>query len=110
MGDFPNAKVISANEVEAAAEAGHSELTVSGGAVVTPLARERAAALGVNLVTTTVRARTADRQTLEDKAREVSRRVIAAHGGDPGMLEDVVKTVLKRMSGDCPCGKHGSHK
>ncbi len=111
MGDMHRTRVVSAGDIEMAAETGGSELFVPVGSIVTPLARERADALGVavNMTSnpTSPLERPSGEMSLEEKAREVTAKVIARHGGDPSMLDDMTQTVLKRMSGDCPCGKHG---
>ncbi|MCZ7534106.1 MAG: hypothetical protein M5U23_12030 [Acidimicrobiia bacterium] len=111
MGDLHNTRVVSAGDIEMAAESGRSELFVPVGSIVTPLARERADALGVtvNMTSnpTSPLGRPTGEMSLEAKAREVTAKVIARYGGDPSMLDDMTQTVLKRMSGNCACGEHG---
>ncbi|MEZ5176371.1 MAG: hypothetical protein R2823_09230 [Acidimicrobiia bacterium] len=113
MTDSADGRLVSAAHIDAASEAGMAELTLPPGTVVTPLARERADALGVALkvgsATVSTPAAGTSRTALEAKAREVAARVVAKEGGDPAMVDSLVRTALDRMGRDCPCGKHGSH-
>lgn len=111
MSEFSGGQLVSGEQVEAAAAMGHSELSIPVGAVITPLARERAEALGVAFSSSVKSAQAAGhaakRAAMEAKAREIVARVVADQGGDPSMVDDMVKTVLQRMSRDCKCGDHG---
>lgn len=110
MHEFSGRNVISGDQIEAAAEMGRSELVIPAGALVTPLAHERAAALGISLSSSVAPDRqvghAARRAATEAKAREIVARVVADRGGNPSMVDGLVKTVMERMSGSCQCGDH----
>ncbi len=116
-------RVVTAAEVEAVSAEGRRELAVSDEDIVTPLARDRAVALGVSLVVealggaapsggaTAKRSGGSDlpRLVLESRARVMARRALLRRGGDLGRLEDVVSAVMSRLegahshSGSCGC-------
>lgn len=119
-------RVVTAGEVEAASAEGRRELAVSDEDIVTPLARDRAVALGVSLVAeamggaapgggaTPKRAGGSDlpRLVLESRARVMARRALLRRGGDLGRLEDVVSAVMSRLEGghhaeSCGCRHRG---
>jgi hypothetical protein len=122
-------QVLTAKEIEAVAVAadGDRRLTVADGVLVTPLARDRAAALGVTLVSGNGRAQatgagapapaTANggglaRLRAESVVRSVTRQVLLREGLGLGELESIVAAVLERLrdpsSGDgCGCGGSG---
>jgi len=110
MQEFSGRPVISGEQIEAAAEMGRSELVIPAGALITPLAHERAAALGISLSSSVAPDRhaghAARRAATQAKAREIVARVVADRGGDPSMVDDMVKTVMERMSSSCKCGDH----
>ncbi|HXF73561.1 MAG TPA: hypothetical protein VNO79_13265 [Actinomycetota bacterium] len=125
--------VLTAREVEAAAQAGTRTLAVEPGTVVTPLARDRAAALGLSISDAgpapaahgvdpgtpppgtglARRGRSGgadlDRLVLESRVRVVARRVLLRRGLGLGALEELVAAVIARLSapegGACPCGR-----
>ena len=124
--------VLTAREVEAAAQAGTRTLAVEAGTVVTPLARDRAAALGLSISDAgpapahgaepgtpppgsgpARRGRSGgadlDRLVLESRVRVVARRVLLRRGLGLGALDDLVAAVIARLSGAegraCPCGR-----
>ncbi len=127
-----NVRVLTAREVEAAAQGGARELAVEPGTVVTPLARDRAAALGVEIRDAAgpagggappppgpgERGRRrgpgepdVERLALESRVRIVARRVLLRRGEGLGALEELVAAVVARLSGPaadgraCPCGR-----
>jgi hypothetical protein len=106
MGDHK--RVISADEVEAAASDA-AEFEVPAGALVTPLARQRAAELGVALVTGTAAASASQpgsRVAMEAKARELAESAVAARGGGPSQVDELVAAVMRLLAEDCRCGEH----
>ncbi len=123
-------RILTAAQVEAAALEGRRELIVPNGAVVTPLAKDRAVALGVALmgeVTTSLSAPDGagaptpggeglrlsrrrrgsapdlDRLVLESKVRILARRALLRGGHGLGEVEDLVTAVMMRLyAGDRP--------
>jgi hypothetical protein len=122
-------RVLTAVEVEAAAGGGAREVRVPPGTIVTPLARDRAAALGVVLVDGTGpgpstpppapppapegrrRGRggvDVERLALESRVRILARRALLRRGQGLAQLEELVAAVMRRLSpegGACPCGE-----
>jgi hypothetical protein len=118
-------RVLTAVEVEAAAGGGAREVQVPPGTIVTPLARDRAAALGVVLVDGTGpgpstpppapegrrRGRggvDVERLALESRVRILARRALLRRGQGLAQLEELVQAVMRRLSpegGACPCGE-----
>lgn len=122
--------VLTAAQIEAAAQEGSRELPVADGTVVTPLARDRAVALGVALVPGATSA-TADasrehgllpprrggdsrvaRLALESRVRILARRTLLRRGAGLARLEDVVAAVLARLAEQegarCDCDGDGA--
>jgi hypothetical protein len=118
-------QVLTAKEIEAAAVAsdGDRRILVADGVLVTPLARDRAAALGVTLVsgnghgTIAASARTPAppapmatngdtlaRLRAESVVRSVTRQVLLREGLGLGPLEEVVGAVLDRLRSSAGCG------
>lgn len=100
--------LITESEVEAAAAAGKTRLHLSGGAVVTPLARDRAEELGVQLV---VGCSTTERECSPGPARAEEVRALVhavlARLSQPADDEEaVVSAVLQRLGGG-RCGGNG---
>ncbi|GEM_PF-2907563 len=113
-------RVVTVADVEAAAEAG-SSLVVDDHTIVTPLARDRAAALGVSLGGASTSAGMAEskraapsgagggdvrRLALESRVRIVARRMLLARGEGLGGLEELVAAVMARLGCGCGC-EHG---
>jgi hypothetical protein len=102
-------RVITAADVEAAAR-GDKSLSVEGGAIVTPLARDRASVLGVRVLegVSPPGEKTAPHSSslvLESKVRVAARRALLRSGRGLGELEDVVAQVMRRLGGGtCDCG------
>lgn len=122
--------VVTARDVEAVAREGGKELVVADAAIVTPLAKDRAVALGVVLVRQATcpapRVHHPDRcasagaavrgdegvrrLALESRVRIVARRTLLRRDGGLARLEDVVAAVLARVADDagaagaCGCG------
>ncbi len=117
-------RVLTAGQVDAAAQAGVRELAVEPGTLVTPLARDRAAALGVTIRDgpgptdggsppgreLRRRGRSGvdlDRLVLESRVRILARRALLRRGQGLGALEDLVAAVMTRLYSEveaCPCG------
>ena len=106
-------RVVTAAEVEAAAASGAS-IVVDEETVVTPLARDRAAVLGVSLggepAATTPAAQTrgssgtdVERLILESRVRMVARRALLARGRDLSGLDDLVEAVMAKLTCGCSC-------
>jgi hypothetical protein len=128
-------QVITAAEVEAAVANGSRQLVPENGALFTPLARDRAAALGMTILDGqppdrrgTVRSQTVPppavrttatpeldvkRLAVESKVRVVARRVLLRTGRGPGELESLVAAVMRRLdaeageAGGCGCENCG---
>jgi hypothetical protein len=124
-------RVITAAEVEAAAANGNRQLVTENGALLTPLARDRAAAVGLAIVdgpapvgpggvqpstrgprpgrATASPELDVKRLAVESKVRVAARRVLLRAGRSPGELEDVVQAVMRRLdaeaggAGGCGC-------
>jgi hypothetical protein len=116
--------VLTARDVEAAAQAGRSSCAVPTGTIVTPLAKDRAAALGVVLSEPAPAVRNdggmgrprsrgivqvnVERLALESRIRVVVRRVLLRRGLSLDGVEDLVAAVMARLGsvGDpgCACG------
>jgi hypothetical protein len=124
-------QVLTAKDIEATAVAanGDRRLAVAEGVLVTPLARDRAAALGVTLVSANGRGPSigggpmqAQAQTpsnggdlarlrAESVVRSVTRQVMLREGLGLGGLEPIVAAVLARLrapTAGCGCGCDGS--
>lgn len=97
--------LIAASQVEAAAAAGETRLDLPGGAVVTPLARERAEELGVQLVfgCSTTRREGASVPARAEEVRALVRAVLARVGESADLEEAVTAAVLRRLQGGCGC-------
>jgi hypothetical protein len=96
-------QVITAADVEAAAGGGKS-LQVEAGAMITALARDRAAELGVSIseaAPTAVSVST--NPALLAKVRSVTRQALLRSGRGLGDLDSVVSEVMRRLDG-CDCG------
>jgi hypothetical protein len=118
-------RVLTAADVEAAASNGDKSIAVADGVLVTPLARDRAVALGVSIADGTrlangpstgegviarreaparspqaTAAKDLDvaRLVLESRIRIVARRALLRNGRDLSGLEEVVRAVLARLS------------
>jgi hypothetical protein len=116
--------VLAAAEVEAAAN-GRGEITLNDSVLVTPLARDRATALGVRLVDSSggrpdrrsngeLTADDLARLRAESAVRSVARRVLLRQGVGLARLEDVVAAVLARLQtcgegAGCTCTAGGRH-
>jgi hypothetical protein len=100
-------RVIAAAEVEAAA-GGDKSVRVEAGAMVTPLARDRAAVLGVRIlegVSAPAEKAHSNILVLESKVRVAARRALLRSGRGLGDLEDLVAQVMRRLGGGaCDCG------
>jgi len=118
-------RLITAKQVESAAADGERSLPVAADDVVTPLARDRAAVLGVSLgdptsaaaqrgspagsqggVTAPVGQADVARLAAESRVRVVARRQLLRAGRGLGDLEEVVAAVIERVRSDggCLCG------
>ncbi len=109
-------RVVTAAEVEAAASSGAS-IVVDDTTLVTPLARDRAAVLGVSLGGDPVPSGPAEpagsaptssgpdieRLILESRVRTVARRTLLAHGRDLSGLEELVEAVMTKLGCGCDC-------
>jgi hypothetical protein len=118
-------RILTAGDVEAAASNGDKSIAVADGVLVTPLARDRAVALGVIIADGTrlahgprtgagvaarreaparspraTAAKDLDvaRLVLESRIRTVARRALLRNERDLSGLEDVVRAVLARLS------------
>jgi hypothetical protein len=104
-------RVLTAKDVEAAASGsdGHRQVVVGNGTLITPLARDRAAALGVALVAgndspaaPTPAAPVAGdglaQLRAESLLRSVARQVLLREGLGLGGLEEVVAAVKARLT------------
>lgn len=117
-------RVLTAADVEAAASNGDKSIAVDDEVLVTPLARDRAVALGVSIADGTrlnepstgagvvarqgaparfprpTAAKDVDvaRLVLESRIRIVARRALLRNGRDLYGLEDLVRAVLARLS------------
>jgi hypothetical protein len=117
--------VLTARDVEAVAAQGRRECAVASGTIITPLARDRAAALGVILSESAATASGDDggsarfrgqgilqvngeRLALESRIRVVARRALLSRGRSLDGLEDLVAAVRDRLGavgeGGCGCG------
>lgn len=107
--------LLTARDVEAAAASGVARLDVDG-RIVTPLARDRAVALGVVLGEETAAAATGDagscecardaagaRLRLESRVRAAARQVLLRERGSTAGLEEAVAAVVARLW-PCRCG------
>jgi hypothetical protein len=101
-------RVITSGDVEAAARSGR-DLVVDGTTLLTPLARDRAQALGVRIEEMQASGPTPEggvqvpRLVLESKVRVVARRLLLRSGASPAQLEEVVVAVMRRLDGECGC-------
>lgn len=91
--------LITESQVQAAAAAGKSRLELTGRAVVTPLARERAEELGVRLVIgcTTTGEKGSPCAARAAEVRALVRAVLARVGEPADLEEAVVSAVLRRL-------------
>lgn len=124
-------QVITAADVEAAVANGNRQLVAENGALLTPLARDRAAAVGLAIVDGQAAGGTGDAQpgplaprpvrataspeldikrlAVESKVRVAARRVLLRTGRSPAELENVVQAVMRRLeaeageAGGCGC-------
>jgi len=125
-------RVLTAAQIEAAAQEGWRELAVADGTVVTPLARDRAVALGLALVSAVASGAVGapaeddlpssgrrsgggtrvERLALESRVRILARRTLLRQGAGLARLEDVVASVLARLSeqegAGCGCDGDGA--
>jgi hypothetical protein len=120
-------QILTAKEIEAAAVAadGDRRLSVADGVLVTPLARDRAAALGVTLVSGNGRSVSVAASSppamanggglaqlrAESVVRSITRQVLLREGLGLGNLEEIVAAVLARLrnaTGQQGCGCGGS--
>lgn len=115
-------RVITVSDVEAAAGNGHKDIVPSDPVLVTPLARDRAAVLGVRIVDGPYAAHDAPateaanegvangrrrppapadvgRLVLESKVRTITRRLLLRRGHGFTELEDIVAAVMSRLEG-----------
>jgi len=112
-------RVVTAAEVEAAAQEGAS-LLIDDDTIVTPLARDRAEALGVSLggasaaavasrrdVASTPGPVDVKRLVLESRVRMLARRKLLARGEGLAGLEDLVAAVMERLGCGCGCERGG---
>jgi len=101
--------LITESEVEAAAAAGKTRLHLSGGAVVTPLARDRAEELGVQLVIgcSTTAGECSSGPGRAEEVRTLVRAVLARLNEPADLEEAVVSAVLQRLDGGRCGGKGG---
>ncbi len=100
-------RVVTRAEVEAAAAAGIG-LAVDDDTLVTPLARDRAAVLGVAFDETTTGSEPSHKPGLhrlvkESKVRMIARRALLKTGRDLSGLEDLVTAVMLRVEHSCGC-------
>ncbi|MDO5092122.1 MAG: hypothetical protein Q4D79_01675 [Propionibacteriaceae bacterium] len=88
-------RLVSASTIEELQVAGRSELRLAPGDVITPLARDRAQELGLDLVVSTALGeRTAREPALADPTpTDVRAAVIAALGYEPADLDQVIAKV-----------------
>jgi hypothetical protein len=115
-------QVITAAEVEAALANGNRQLVSENGALITPLARDRADAVGLAIVDGQAPGGTGDAQpgplaprparataspeldvkrlVVESKVRVAARRVLLRTGRSPGELENVVQAVMRRLEAE----------
>lgn len=128
-------RVLTVRDVEAFdadGNGGHRQLVVGDGTLVTPLARDRAAALGVEIVSgnghrsapvvgpgrgeppaaaSPVSGDRLARLRAESVVRSVARQVLLRQGLGLGRLEDVVASVMERLSKPATaCGCAGGQK
>lgn len=107
-------RLVTAKDVEAAAGSGDRHLAVDAGDLVTPLARDRAAALGVTMENQGAPAQppaageeavNVARLAAESRVRVVARRHLLRTGRSLDELEAVVAAVIDRIkaSGGCLC-------
>jgi len=98
--------IVGVSEVEAAAEAGRDSIVVPSGSMLTPLARERAAELGLDVASEGQPAADPRRKALRAQVEAITARVVARHGGDSDQIEPIVNAVMRQIAGPCPCGDH----
>lgn len=104
-------RVITASEVEAAAVSGE-RIVLTSDTIVTPLARDRARALGVAIAASPGGPQPASKPdsnhlVLESRVRMVARRVLLRSGRSLDQLEQVVGSVLQGLDHECDCGCKG---
>ena len=102
-------RVITVHDVEAAAAEGRT-LEADASTLVTPLARDRAAVLGVAIehkagaAAPSTSAKETKTLVLESKVRSIARRMLLREGRDLADLEEVVAAVMDRLGHQCECG------
>lgn len=103
-------RVVTASEVEAAATSG-SSILIDDQTLVTPLARDRAAVLGVSLGREETSetdsgpsgGSAVERLRLESRVRIAARRALLARGRSLAGLDELVEAVMEKLTCDCGC-------